>query len=658
MANDSLLAPIVSAWLKKISLAWDFKQEEFGRDAEICTQFFDGPYDFMYGLRRGTNGAGFTFTGNTDDFPRPTFAMTVNKVAEMVQLFGPTLYSRNPIRKVNPRKVPEIPSGAFAPFDPNVFGQLFQQFSSINEKQRAIDEARATLLQEYLNFTPDAMNLKDHSRRAIDEALIKGMGVLWTRPFVSPSTGKKFIGSFYDTVDNLVIDPDMETISEAGWIAKRCVHPVWQVEKDFGLNPGTLSGHMESYNQQGNVSSEGGIMDYKRKQGKTNDLLVYWKVYSKVGAGGRLSGVAQEMMEPLEAYGDYAYLAVCDKVDYPLNLPPDIQNTADDNEIRRRLEWDTPFWADDSWPFTPIIFHERPRKVWPMSHLKPGLGELKFINWVYSFVASKIRVSCRDFLAMKKSLGEEIKSTILHGNDYELLEIDETHGTVGEVVQFLQHPNFNSDIWRVLEAVEKNFEKRVGLTELVYGETAASYRSASEAQVKSDQTRIRPDDMYNKVEDSMTDVAKKEALASRWHITGKDVVHIMGKPIAFLWDQIIVSSDPADICHNLEYRIAAGSARKPNKQREADNMSQAMQNLFPNLWSYAAGTGDYGPVNSLLEDWAKSLDLDITKYLIKPPPPPPPGQQPPPGGEQQGEQPQQQGQQPQGQPQQGQPQAQ
>ena len=190
MASDSLLAPIVSAWLKKIQLAWDFKQDEFGRDAETCMQFFDGPYDFMYGLRRGNNGNGFTFTGNADDFPRPTFAMTVNKVAEMVQLFGPTLYARNPVRKVNPRTVPEIPAGAFAPFDPNQFGMLFQQLNDINEKQRAVDEARSTMLEQYLNFTPDALNLKDHSRRAIDEALIKGMGVLWTRPFVSPSTGK------------------------------------------------------------------------------------------------------------------------------------------------------------------------------------------------------------------------------------------------------------------------------------------------------------------------------------------------------------------------------------------------------------------------------------------------------------------------------------
>jgi hypothetical protein len=154
--------------------------------------------------------------------------------------------------------------------------------------------------------------------------------------------------------------------------------------------------------------------------------------------------------------------------------------------------------------------------------------------------------------------------------------------------------------------------------------------------------------MANKVEDAMTDVAKKEALAARWHITGRDVVNIMGKPMAFLWDQLIVSSDPADICHNLEYRIAADSVRKPNRQREADNMSQAMQNLFPNLWSYAAGTGDYSAVNSLLQDWAKSLDLDVTKYLIQPPPPQPQAAPEAGGGQPAPEEQQQQQQQPQG----------
>jgi len=70
---------------------------------------------------------------------------------------------------------------------------------------------------------------------------------------------------------------------------------------------------------------------------------------------------------------------------------------------------------------------------------------------------------------------------------------------------------------------------------------------------------------------------------------------------------------------------------KPNKQRDADNMGLAMQNILPSLSSFAQNTGDFTAVNALLQDWAKTMDLDISKYLIQPPPPPPPGMMPPEG---------------------------
>jgi hypothetical protein len=52
-------------------------------------------------------------------------------------------------------------------------------------------------------------------------------------------------------------------------------------------------------------------------------------------------------------------------------------------------------------------------------------------------------------------------------------------------------------------------------------------------------------------------------------------------------------------------------------------MTQAMQNLFPTLWTYATLVGDVNPVNRLITDWAKSIDLDPSGYLMQPPPPAP-----------------------------------
>jgi hypothetical protein len=101
-----------------------------------------------------------------------------------------------------------------------------------------------------------------------------------------------------------------------------------------------------------------------------------------------------------------------------------------------------------------------------------------------------------------------------------------------------------------------------------------------------------------------------------------------------------MATDPEEIIHQLEYRIEAGSARKPNKERDAANMQQAMQTPVRPLWQYATLTGDVGPVNKPVGDWAKSIDLDPTGYALKPPPPPqpvgppqgPPPQGPPPQG--------------------------
>jgi hypothetical protein len=627
---DNPFRAIKAQWLGKAKVALDYKREHFQSDADEAMRFFNGPYDFMYGLQYRKGSSAYVFTGN-DDLPRPSFSMTVNKVAEMVQLFGPVLYHRNPIRQVNPRKYPLIPIDLFGdPNDPTVqmtFMPIFQEVT----KGRSIDLARSQLLEAYLNYTPNALDLKTEARNWVDEALIKGMAVLWHEVY-KPSGGSfKMVGSFFDTIDNLLVDPDFESFCGAKWIARRYVRPVWQVEREYGYQPGSLRGSMESYSAQATVNTGESDAEYLRKQGMTNDLLVYWKIYSKMGMGSRLQGMPKDILgslpnPDLDRFGDFCRIDVCESCEHPLNIPPEIWEN--DQAIQMAVQWETPFWADDSWPCTPLAFHWIPRKVFPMSHLKPGLGELKFINWAYSFLAGKVRSSCRDFIAIAKSAGEELKTAILRGTDYELVEIEKAHGTISEIVQFLQHPAFQGDIYKVIEAVTINFEKRVGLTELMYGASTTQLRSATEAQVKGTQMQVRPDDMANKVEDAMSEVARKEAFMARWHLDPQDVLPIIGPVGAYFWSQIVTPTDPNELLHSLEYRIEAGSARKPNKDRDAANMQNAMQNLLPILMQYAQATGQLDALNALLSDWAKSIDLDPEKYILKPPPPPPP---PPPG---------------------------
>jgi hypothetical protein len=642
---DFPLRPIVTAWISKIKLGMDHKKKKFQDDADEGVFFFHGPYDELYGIKRAQYGRGFMPPEDGEEVPKPSFAMTVNKTAEMVQLFGPVLYHRNPIRQVNPRKPPEIPLSILTlgadMNDPMQAQQAMMQQQQVAQQMgqtAMVDQVRAALIQQYQNYTPTALDLKTHSRWAIDEAIIKGMGCLWTELYhPAGANGRKLVGSFFETVDNLVADPDMESLEECKWIARRCVKPTWEVEDEYSLPPGSVKANLESYDRQAEVATSSD-REYYRKQGKTNDLLIYWKIYSKMGMGGRLSGSlpgaadVSELRQTLDRYGKYCYLVLAESVPFPLNLPNEFLEQAQDQDIMQRVQWPTPFWADDTWPFTPIAFHWVPREIWPMSHLKPALGELKFMNWAYSMLAGKIKTACRDLIAVAKSAGEDLKSQIVAGGDYSIIEVEAVHGAIDKVVQFLQHPAFHPQIVEVIQLVEKNFERRTGLSELMYGQTATQLRSATEADVKQSQMTVRPDDMANKVEDAMSDVARKEALAARWHLDQNDVEPILGAAGAQLWMQYVMPSDPAEIIHSLEYRIEAGSTRKPNKARDAANMAQAMQTIGPQLWQHAQATGDVGPYNKLIIDWAKSVDLDPTGYTITAPPPPQaPMPAPPPG---------------------------
>jgi hypothetical protein len=504
--------------------------------------------------------------------------------------------------------------------------QLSMLLIQQSEQGRWIDQARAGLLEHYLNYTPTALNLQDHARAMITEALIKGMGTLWTEVYMPRGSSRKMVGSFFDTVDNLVIDPDAESLQDAQWVARRCVHPVWEVEREYGLRPGSIRGSVESIGRAAEVDSHGDG-DYHRKRGMTNDLLVYWKIYSKMGIGGRMSGLKldETTKAMMELFGDYCYLVICEEQPYPLNLPPEFLEAAtSDQEVMARANWPSPHWAEGGWPFCELRFHSKPRQVWPISHIKPGMGELMFINWVFSFLTSKIRVSSRDFIAVAKSAGEEIKNAITHGQDYTLIEIERSHGTVSEVVQFLQHPAFNGEIYNVLEAVMELFDKRVGLSELVYGMSSRQMRSASEAQLKSDQIQIRPDDMAQKTEVSMTQAARNEALAARWHLKAYDVEDVLGPEGSFWWSHLVESAEPEKIIHQLEYRIEAGSARKPNRAKESEDANNAMQMLFQPLFQYSMSSGNVSPVNALIRKWAKAMDMDADPLLISPPLPPPP----------------------------------
>src|SRR5688500_11910355 len=102
------------------------------------------------------------------------------------------------------------------------------------------------------------------------------------------------------------------------------------------------------------------------------------------------------------------------------------------------------------WPFTAIDSHTKPRSAWPYSHISPAMGEQKFLNGAYSFLAGKIRTTSRDLLAVMDYAAPEFREAIVSGNDLSLLEIKSKYPhALKEIVQFIQHPEMNKDIFTI-----------------------------------------------------------------------------------------------------------------------------------------------------------------------------------------------------------------
>jgi hypothetical protein len=112
-------------------------------------------------------------------------------------------------------------------------------------------------------------------------------------------------------------------------------------------------------------------------------------------------------------------------------------------------------------------------------------------------------------------------------------------------------------------------------------------------------------------------------LAARWMLTGEDVVPVLGPLGAVAWEREVQSRDIVSLTRDFLYRVEAGSARKPNKATRVEQMQMAVQTLGPLLQPIAMA-GMVDPMNALIVDWADSLDIDSTPYLLPPPPPPPP----------------------------------
>uniref|UniRef100_A0A6H1ZNE1 Uncharacterized protein n=1 Tax=viral metagenome TaxID=1070528 RepID=A0A6H1ZNE1_9ZZZZ len=630
---DEILRTIVGLWRRQLRFAAEEKARKFGNVAKNLWRFLGQSYRQLYIDTSDDPGWDAEFhMPHAESF---CYKPRMNLSAKFVATMTPYVLARVSHRQVTPRR-PPLPKPLAA-------------YAQMRAKLDQEDEVRAWLLEWWLNYLPGLYGLAGEQESALPEALVKGRAVTWCEMFEGPHGDVP--GHSQDSVDNLLIDGDTVKVKDAGWVARFRRRPVWQVADDFGLPASELRGQYQSrYEQARREGIASPTASSPGSENDSNDVCEYWEIWSRAGIGQHFFD-SEERLKPakeaLDSLGSNIYLAVMDNLDYPLNLPKVALEEGTTAEIKSRLQWDIPFFLDkeNPWPCSLLDFLPASESPWPRSPLEAALPLQVFIDHLWSFVMGKIRRNSRDLVITSKQLSQRIQKGLVNAVDMEILEYDGAAIELQRLLHVVQFPEMQKDIWRVIPMAERAFEEMTRMDPLLRGQVGSTQpRSASEMQIREQRVSAGPDDYADKVEAWNSVMASKEAMASRTYVGIETVAPVLGEelpadfdpkmpemeklgPISQLWLYLVFTNDPARAISEMAYSIEAGSGRRKNQQKATADMQSIGQLVTPLLTEYMRMTGNTSPVNAWMQMVGKTLDTDVSGFMLPPIPMLPPGQE-------------------------------
>lgn len=619
----SFLKPVVADWVSRIEHAHKTKQP-FKEIADQCMGFFSRACGFMWDQSFRSK-----YLGNID---APQFKVTVAKAFELVAIFGPMLYWRYPSRNIRAIKTtPNIPPEYFQMKFGETGEAIYQQMMQANQAEELESDIRNQLLGNYLDYSQREQpggGLAKHSEMAITEALVKGRGCLWAESYKYPGSQREITGCFYDSVDNLFIDPDAECplLSDAKWIARKHVNHYWEVERRFGYPKDYLKhkAHLESGESQATRNGVWSRID--RQTGDTNDLMVWYEIWSKGGAVSRNKKEDPEFGGTLdEIVGDYAYICVSNGLDHPLNATSRRVSMAYDDEVREMFSWPVPYYVDDKWPVALLDFYHQPNSPWPIAPMAPGLGELVCLNILSSSFVEQAYENRKIVIGVVEEAAAKLEEALKSSDNPVIVRLKSSLGhTIDKMVQFLQRPPMNKDLIAAIDYMSMMFDKRTGLSEVLYAMNPGGVqsRSSRDAASKEEKASIRPQKMSKDVAKWQCIAGDLEKLCAYFTLTGEDVKPLVGRVGGQLWEQLITSVDPETIARETRCEVDAKDHEKPNRERELANLTNMSGYVLPEMSKHADVTGDTRPMNAFLKRMGESMEMSVEDMLMGPRQPP------------------------------------
>lgn len=458
--------------------------------------------------------------------------VSVPKIAQMRGALGPRLYYQKPTRNVIPQSEDGVMMGL------------------------------SRVLEAYLNYTPREAKLAKHMRKAVDDGLLRGRCVMetWFDPLLGIIT-TRYVSSL-----DLLIDPDVDDIEDAEWIAFRRREPIWRLKRRIE-DKWRLKEIDERFRKTAQEDSEG--YDYEDTADNssdpvpdTNHTFEYWTILSKMGPGFRGADTFDDSRysDP----DDYVRLEIAPGALYPLF----------------EGEWEVPYYMDRDWPISIQDFVETLDYLWPESIGGQVISIQKAIDLLTSLRLNSCKHRDRVIIAGDASLETKIQHRIKNGGPAEFLPIDLKNAAddITKKIYAIDLGTGSPETNIERTYLENVMEVTTGVTAVLTGDdiTDSKDRSATASSIRADATGTRVQDLKLKVQELCTDSARHEAIAVRLVLEGDEVERVVKfKDIRMFFVQI---TPPGG---------AVVPVRSPRAESEDDRQQPlSLEAIYPDASTY------------------------------------------------------------------------
>lgn len=631
--NDFLTRPIVQLWEGLLRRAVE-KKQGFSKRADQIMTFYSGGPDAMWSPQYAA-----TYMGGATKLPAPKFAIQANVAFEQVAIFGPLLFWEMADRKVSAYKSLQLDPNILAGGNPEA-QQYFESLAQQQAMQDARNAMRAQLFEPILNYFQREQpgTLSVHSELAVFEALTMGAGFLRTEHYRYPFSERTLVRSNYQPARDVYVDPDCQDAlwESADWVAIGHWTKWSELELMFDLPPGSMLPYCTSTSQ-----SAANQAPSTKPDDISKDLVRWYEVFSRAGFGNRLAGTKQviapefDQMRGAAMVGgkmvrdEFVYLAICPKCAYPLNMPQQVFSSEESRDeewiaawVKKKTSWPTEFWRDNKWPIEMLSFYwNKGTNPWPEASLSSCIGELTCINILMSAYIQSAWEGRQSIIAHRKNAIQNLQALKTSSESPLMVELDPAFDEkLEDCIQFLQREPVNKDLLEAIMFMQGQIEKRTGLSPEMYGRSSgANPRSATEYQGRADTVNIRPDFMRKKVAAFQSRVADKEVFCAYSHVRSSDIADQLGPLGVAAWDMLVTTENPEAILRSSKCFVEASSIRRPNKQKDTDDLKEMQQYLLPILAGQMAQTGDVGPINGFIASFGDAAEIDVTPFMFPEP---------------------------------------